>query len=1011
MGNIYNIPAEYPFLDTLAAGLLTEVGSETEKLIDIKILLPTRRACRTLRSSFLRLTKGQALLLPSMQAVGDLDVEELDIMLTGLNNGQNPSLDVPPVLSPLRRHLLLAAQIQKIPHFTGSIAQSIKLAIALGRLMDQIYNEDLCLTNLDKLVPEDFATHWQITIKFLEILSQTWPTILETHGVIDAADRRNRILIAQCKLWTQSQPTQRIIAAGITGTVPTVASLMKIVRNLPQGEVILPAYDNNLDEESWNHISESHPQFALQQLLLQLEHSPLEIENWPLIPTTPSNDTIAKSMLATEIMRPPATTQQWQQLEQSEKSQPLKQLLNGNSLHRIDCASPQEEALLIATLMRETIEDPEKICTLVTPDRHLARRVSSALERWNVKVDDSGGFNLAHSRVGAYLLLSMKACVDGLSPISLLSLLSHNLTTGGGNDSFRSHARLLEKRILRGPKPDKPNFEGLRLRIKQKQVAEYDPLNEVDTVHIEALLQNLEPIFTPILDEAELRKPLKHWLERHITLAETLCSRTDQHGSEILWQGDEGETAATFLAELYEQATHLAHMTIEEYYELLEHLMKGQMVRPEFGTHPRLNILGLMEARLYQADRIIIAGLNEATWPPETPADMWMSRPMRIEYGLPDQERVIGQAAHDFTSLLCAPDVFMTRSKKMDNSPTVPARWLQRLDTIIASLGLDKDILDNDQYRFMIDGLLHSNIEPKPCGRPAPRPPLHTRPQKLSVTQIEKWMMDPYTIYASHILKLKKLPPLEENVDAAQKGSITHKVLENFIESYKTDLPENAQSILLNMAKDELGIKQEDPAMENFWWPRFVRIADWFIDNEQQWRKTSKPHATEVRGELTLPTNQNQFTLTARADRIDQRVDKSYAIIDYKTGMPPTERQIISGLKPQLSLEAAILLKAGYEHTIAGDVTYVGAWKLTGGYPQAERKDYFRSKSSQPIETIAEDAIEGLTNVINIFNDEQTPYLSFPKMPKDIPLSCQDYVHLARVKEWAETSESDGGTS
>ena len=325
---LYNIPAHYPFLDTLALGILKKYQSEKDTLADMKILLPTRRACRNLTNAFLRMSKGQALILPQMLPIGDLDAEELDIMFSGLSKNKNAALEIPKALSPLKRNLLLAAQIRKVPQFSGSMTQSVKLAIALGQLMDQIYNENLDLKDLHKLVPEDFATHWQITIKFLEIISLTWPDILKSHNAIDAVDRRNKILLAQSELWLQSPPKEKIIAAGITGTVPTVAHLLKTINKLQNAEIVIPGYDDNLDIESWNALRESHPQHAFKQLFEKLRLDREQIQTWPHCDESlTSEQQKNKAILATEIMRPATTTHKWQELSKSSHSEKLIKIL------------------------------------------------------------------------------------------------------------------------------------------------------------------------------------------------------------------------------------------------------------------------------------------------------------------------------------------------------------------------------------------------------------------------------------------------------------------------------------------------------------------------------------------------------------------------------------------------------------------------------------------------------------------------------------------------------------
>ncbi len=79
--------------------------------------------------------------------------------------------------------------------------------------------------------------------------------------------------------------------------------------------------------------------------------------------------------------------------------------------------------------------------------------------------------------------------------------------------------------------------------------------------------------------------------------------------------------------------------------------------------------------------------------------------------------------------------------------------------------------------------------------------------------------------------------------------------------------------------------------------------------------------------------------LSARADRIEHRRDGSYAILDYKTGQPPTGKQVRMGLSPQLTLEAAILREGGFENIPAGSsVSEFSYVRLSGNNPPGEQK-------------------------------------------------------------------------
>ena len=107
-----------------------------------------------------------------------------------------------------------------------------------------------------------------------------------------------------------------------------------------------------------------------------------------------------------------------------------------------------------------------------------------------------------------------------------------------------------------------------------------------------------------------------------------------------------------------------------------------QPVRTAFGQHPRLAILGPLEARLQRHDLTILGGLNEGAWPQSPGADPWFSRPMRSSLGLEQPERGIGLAAHDFAMQAAGPRVLLTRARRafMRRAETLPFHEVLRAD-------------------------------------------------------------------------------------------------------------------------------------------------------------------------------------------------------------------------------------------------------------------------------------------------------------------------------------------
>lgn len=982
--NIFTIPAGIPFAKALAARLLEEHEQSPETLPDILILLPTRRAARTLREAFLQLNNGKPLMLPRMQALGDIDEEELSLSIAG-TNGTQQLLNLPPVLPPLQRQILLSKAIIAHDDFPHGFDQALSLAKTLGHLIDQIDTEDLDIKDLASIVPENFADHWQVTLDFLKILSEQWPKALETLNVIDAAKRRNILINTLADFWDETKPQTRIIVAGTTASIPATAKLVKVITTLPNSQIILPGLDQNCDEKSWNAFSESHPQYGFKLLLDHIGTSREKITNWPT-PTTDTATSNARRTLCTELMRPAKTTQEWQKIITTPNTLNACTTATQN-LQLFEADTPQQEAQIIAALMRSILEQPTKTAALITPDRNLAKRVAMACRRWNITIDDSAGLPLNQTAIGRFLMLTIETSAQDLSPVTLMALLKHPLV----QSDLQTNLNLLETTLLRGTKPP-AGINGLydHLAKQTKKAQENNKPDHSET--ITPIIQTLETIFTPMLEifASTEKIPFKTILQTHIELCENL------HGGDTaIWNGEAGNAAAELLSKLLDQAAHFPSINTYEYPQILQQFMASETLRPAYGTHPRLQILGQLEARLIDADLVILGGLNEGTWPPDPGHDPWMSRPMRKDFGLPSSDRSIGLAAHDFTQGLCAPNVAITRSKLNDGAPTIPARWLDRLETVLSASNIDiKSLSQNDIHQWV--NTIDKVETLSPNKRPEPKPPKSTRPRKLPITKIETWLKDPYSIYAYSILRLSPLDPLEKQADAAIRGQILHDTLDDFIKNHPHTIPTNAADTILETAKEK--VTQENQAAENwhFYWPRFAKIAEQYIEKETKWREHAAPLKTEIKGQMTLTTAAGDFLLYGRADRIDKTHDNNGAIIDYKTGGTFSKSGMTNGDSPQLPLEGLILQEGGFENIPPTPCEYLGYWMLN-----TNNKDTEQTNSHD----ILVDTKHSLVTLIETFDNDDIPYYALPRATK--MLRFHDYEHLARVKEWAALDDAE----
>ncbi|MEE2745895.1 MAG: double-strand break repair protein AddB [Pseudomonadota bacterium] len=638
--SIFTISPNSPFVDTLAQAVFDHSDAEMISLFDYTILLPTRRAVRSLKEAFLRVTDKEALLLPKMIPLGDLDEDELEIGgiedTNFFNDGQ-----IPDAISNIHRQLLLAQLVQVLKSVSMPFDQSVQLAGELGRLLDQVQTEQLSFENLNLLVPETLSEHWQMTLQFLKIITDQWPRILKELNLIDPADRRNRLLAAQCRFWEQIPPRGPVIAAGSTGSIPATAKLLDFVASLPNGCVVLPGLDQSLNQIETLALLPTHPQYGMHQLLSAMEVTADKVLDLYIPPNNAKNR--GHSELINLALRPEASDQDKKQIRTL-----LDRKFEG--IEYVECSTPDEESSVIALMMRKITEEKDKTAALITPDRDLARRVTSQLKRWGIRVNDSAGQLLENCPPGIFLRLTSKLITDNFRPIDLLALCKHPIAACGFSPKkLRNLIRRLEITALRGPRPG-PGLRGIISLLREPEDELRQLLNRIEEYSNE---------FTALVKGESA--PLEKILEAHVRFAEAFAASDEQTGRERLWSGEFGEAVFEFVFELLNKAQMMGSFSCREYSGFLKIMMSGHMVRPNYRTHPRLQIWGLLEARLQKADLLILGGLNEGTWPPEPRADPWMSRSMRSKFGLSPYERRIGLTAHDFTQAFSAPRVALTR--------------------------------------------------------------------------------------------------------------------------------------------------------------------------------------------------------------------------------------------------------------------------------------------------------------------------------------------------------------
>jgi ATP-dependent helicase/nuclease subunit B len=1022
---LYTIPQTTSFLHRLArailAGDLPREGGPApgaEDLSRMTLLLPTRRACRNMRDAFLAESGAAVLLLPRIRALGDVD-EEASFFAAEAAGETGPGvLELPEAIGAMDRRLLMMELILAWSAALGrergpatSPAQAAHLATELSRLLDMVETEQADLSGLERLVPERFADHWQQTMTFLDIVTRQWPEILKSRGQMTPYARRNLLMLAEAQRLAEAPPADPIIAAGSTGSIPATAELLGAIARAPNGAVVLPGLDLDLDAQSWDEITDNHPehyQFGMQQLLLRIDAARSDV-SW-LAGCAPRGAGQARLKLISEAMRPAGTTERWRELMADESRAQMSNCAQG--IAKIEAPTSEDEAELVALIMRRVMEEPEQTAALVTPDRTLARRVMARMAKWSLEIDDSAGKPLGKSPPGIFMELIVQAAQRDFAPVPLLALMKHPLARlGRSAAAIREAARTMEIAALRGVVPA-DGIDGISraLARSRRDIARGEAravalrrLSDDALQDAQELLDDVAEAFAPLvaLYQARERHTIAEIARAHVAVAEALA-RNVEGDEAMLWRGEAGETLAAMFAELLAGRTMGPAIAARDYGEVYSAFVAPLLVRQARGEPGRLFIWGPLEARLQSVDVVILGGLNEGVWPRTEEVDAWFSRPMREQLGLPAPERRLGLSAHDVAQLLGGGRVYLTRALKDEGVPSVPSRWLLRLEAVLSTLGQEEALEPRDPWLDWARARDRVQAYAQPV-RPRPCPPVEARPRRLSVTRIEDWIANPYAVFARDILKLEPLGDLAAPPDAAMRGKLVHEALARFSANHPQSLPDDIAGEVMSIASalfEELGA---NASVRAFWRPQFERFAQWFAETEPGRRADIQRSLSEVRGGMAFDAPAGSFELTARADRIDLLSDGALAIYDYKTGKPPAQAEVADGRAPQLPLEAAIARAGGFEGVPAADVKWLRYVWASGGRVAGQDQE---ASKIEPID-LADGALNDLHNLVTQFDQPNTAYAALRRRQFARKFDFDAFAHLARVPEWSLGIEGD----
>lgn len=1016
---VYSIAPSTPFLPTLVDALTDgalwpggKLPDDPLALADATVYLPTRRAARALEAAFLDAAGGPSVVLPEIKAIGDV-AEDLLVLGEETATADLAAPEIPPLTRRIAMAALVRSWAERLSADTldllpgeavavpTSPADAARLAADLLALMDQVETQEADWAALARLVPEELAAYWQVTTTFLGIAVEAWPGFLAERGMLEPAHRRRLLTDAEAARLAATPPKGPVIAAGSTGSIPATARLIATIARLPTGAVVLPGLDDRLDATAWAAIDDpkapafSHPQYGLKQLLKRIGIDRRDVTL--LGPPEPAH-AHTRAGLISAAFRPAATTDHWALADRADPA------AAADGLTLIEAETAREEALAIALALRETLQTPGATAALVTPDRAIARRVAAEMRRWQIVVDDSAGRPLATTAAGVFARLAASVATDG-DAHGLIALLKHPLSRLGlERADYRRGVDALELHVLRGHRI-RPGTAGLATALDHRRTEWTKAGKPLDPLDAAAdLVSRLADALSPLerLAKAGAQAPVATLAAAHRAIVEALAD--DPARPEPLAGRDDGRALLTALDGIAETTDVAFEVAPAEWPSLFEALAGDIAVRGPVPTDDRLFIWGPLEARLQSVDRLVVAGLNEGTWPAAIEIGPWMSRPMMNAFGLEPPERRIGLAAHDVAQALRTDDVVMTRARRVAGAPTVASRWLQRLRAVAGEDASNAIAARGRTYLAWAAALDAPPGAPVPASRPEPAPPVAARPTKLRVTEISTLIRDPYAVYARHVLALQPLDPIAPQLGAAERGTLIHDVLARFVRDWDGAYDARALAALIALGEEAFAALDE-PDVTALWLPRFARIAAAFVAQEAAHEHDVQTRLVEIKGGLTRPTPAGPFEISGRADRVDVLTDGSLALYDYKTGQAPSPKEVATHLEPQLTIEALMASEGALEgippgHRLA-ELAYI---ELRGAREPVKRRSVLDNALDKDAATLVAEVDEKLSRLISTYALEGSPYRSRARIQREKSFGG-DYDHLARAREWALSTE------
>lgn len=967
--NIFNIPSYSHFLKSLY-GFIIEKSQNEIDVSNFTVLLPSRRSCNELKRIFLEQSKNEAIILPNIRAIGDIDYDDLILKIPNKDDLNN-YIDFTANTSRIKYKILLIKELLSWSKTSNksifkniTMEQITNLALELEKFLNEVIKNNLSLDDLSKIVDDEYSEHWQEILNFLQTFGKRWNLFIKNNNIVSMIDFRTKILSFNAEYFKNNKPTNPILIAGVSGNIISTCNLIKSLIQYDNCYFIFKGLDKNLTDDEWEKINIFHPQYSFKHLL----ENYICIKRDEIIDLDYKNDIVNEKLekIISYSMLPYCETYKWQENININD-------VDFENISKVECTDIFQEMDIISFIAKYNYSNSNKTIAIITNNEIFANQLEIKLNNFNIKVNNVFGNKISRTDYVKFLFLILDVLKTNYEPIALLSLLKHKFTLIGLEKSKLNQLILiLEDNILRGS----GNIRYKKIKEKIKHTKNQELINFFDN-------------FSNIIGELKCENSdFQTILQKHIDIAKKLASNDNINADDIFWNNNtlNGSELLVFFNELLEESKNYGNIhSCEEYSYLLDYLIAENSYAEKYSIHPMVNIISTQEAKLINYDLVIISNLNDGEFPNHITTDPWMSKSMRKKFNLPAKEEMIGNYAYDFTQLLCNNKVILTRSLKNNGTPTTKSKYLMRFETFL--LCQNKKIQENDIWKEVYKK--YNEVKDfSTISRPKPTPPLEKRPKKLYATQIEKLMNNPYDIYAKSILKLRKKDSFYDDKIFSFFGQATHKALELYTKYYEKNKDGDLYEKLIKYGKESFDEYFNDEITKELFFIRFINIARWFVEEDKKIREAGYNIYAENEKEIYI--QDLDFTLSAIVDRIEEKQNTNIInIADYKTGTQPSNTDVLSGKKPQLVIEAIIMENQDK------NVDKLAFWSVKG-----KNDDKISEIKTDNLQDLIYKGKNGIYKLIKYFKIYENSYIATAFDLNDNNHYSSDYKHLSRVEEW-----------